>query len=318
MPAENPAGTPVVGPGTPYITPDTLTAAPTGISWSTIPQRAATAEQQYAELLNLCNRSTAIIDQFCNQPLRATVDTEDFTGPGDFRVQNQPTGVTRILASRSPVTTIVSGQVSNSASFPRSWQTIPANQFEAEKPLIGVYGTSAPGASGGGGQGILLAPGWVTWLFGRLSSRLQVTYINGWPHAGLTATAAVGATSLTVDDITGWTGAAGMIYDSGGVQEFISCTTITPATTGAISGPGTLTLASALVYPHSKGTVVSSLPASVQQAAIYLCVSQALTRGATATAIQNVSGGSVGGGAAQSEQYQKMGLALVTPYRRVM
>jgi hypothetical protein len=316
--AENPAGTLVVGPGTPYITPDTLIAAPTGISWSTIPQKAATAEQQYAELTNMCARATADIDTYCNVPLRATLDTESFTGPGDFRLQLQPTGVTRILTSRPPVLMVVSGQVSNSASFPRSYQPIPADQFEVEKPLLGVYGTSAPSASGGGGQGILLGAGWVTWLFGRLSSRLQVTYLNGWPHAGLTAAAGAGSSSLVVDDITGWVGAAGNVYDSGGTQEFVSVSAVTPATAGAITGPGTFTLSSPLVYQHDKGTVVSALPANVMLAAIYLCVSQALTRGATATAVQSISGGSTGGGQQQSKLYRDLALSLVHAYRRVV
>jgi hypothetical protein len=314
---DNPAGVPVVGPGAPYITPLTLTAAPTGISWSSIPAMGATAAQQLAEQLNICVRATAMIDSFCNQPLRATVDVEELTGPGDFRCQNQPTGVTRLLLSRSPVLSVVSGQVSSAAAFPRSWQTIAANQFEVEQALIGVYGTTAPGSSGGGGQAVLLAPGWVTWLFGRLSSRVQVTYINGWPHAALTGAAAAGASTLTVDDITGWTGAAGNISDSA-FQEFVSVTAVTPTTSGAISGPGTLTLSSALVYGHDKGTLVSTLPASVVQAAIYLCVGQALTRGATATTVQAISGGSTGGGTATQTSYADMAKALIAPFKRVI
>lgn len=318
MPLDNPSSVPIVGPGAPYITPEMLRAAPTGIAWSSIPSIKATAAQQLAEISNLCVRATAMIDGYCNQPLRATIDTEEFTGPGDFRCQLQPGGVGRLLASRSPVTSIVSGQISSSASFPRSWQTIPANQWEPERPLIGVYGTTAPGGSGSGGQGILLAPGWVSWMFGRQSSRVQVTYINGWPHTATTATAAAGATSLAVDDITGWTGAAGTVFDDGGIQEFVSVTTVTPATVGAISGPGTLTLSAGLSFGHQAGTLVSTLPASVHQAAIYFCVAQALTRGATATTVQTVSGGASGGGTASQEAYIKMAQNLIHTYRRVI
>jgi hypothetical protein len=122
---------------------------------------------------------------------------------------------------------------------------------------------------------------------------------------------------LTVDDITGWDGAAGNVYD-GSSQEFVSVTDVTPDTSGAISGPGTLTLSAPLVYGHDKGTIVSTLPASVMQAAIYLCVSQALTRGATATTVQSISGGPTGGGTTTQTAYVDMAKALVKPFGRVI
>ncbi len=315
MAEEDPAGVPVVGPGTPYITPSTLINASTGVSWNTIPFRGATPQEQYAEQLNICMRSTAAVDAFCNQPLRATVDTESFVGPGDFRCQLQPTGVARLLTSRSPVTSVVSGQISAAATFPRTYTTIPANQFEPEVLLLGVYGTTAPSVSGGGGQAILLAPGWVTWLFGRLSSRLQVVYVNGWPHASITTAAAAGASALVVDDITGWGGAGGVMYD-GGSQEFVSCSTVTPNVTGAISGPGTLNLSAPLTYAHARGVLVSTLPANIQQAAIYFGVSQALTRGATATAVQSISGGAGGSGPGTTQQYVKLAQDELQAYKR--
>lgn len=319
MAEDSPLGIPIVGPGTPYVTPETLTAASTGISWATIPSFGSTREQQLAEQLNICVRATAMVDEICNQPLRATVNTESFTGPGDFRVQNQPTGVTRILASRSPVLSVVSGQVSAAAAFPRSWSAIPSTAFEPENPLIGVYGTSAPGAAGGGGQAILLAPGYVSWFFGRQSCRLQVTYLNGWPHASLTSAATAGSSSLVVDDITGWSGASGNVYDSG-QQEFVSVSSVTPTTSGAISGPGTLTLSSPLVYDHARGVVVSTLPGSVQQATILLCVVQAVTRGATATAVQSLGGGVAGGGGSplSADSLTKTAHGLLAAYRRTI
>lgn len=317
MAVENPAGVPVTGPGSPYITPAIITSASTGISWSTIPDRGATAEQQYAAQLDICARATAAVDTFCNQPLRATVDVEMFTGPGEFRCQLQPSGVARLLASRGPVLLVVAAQTSAAGSFPRSWNTIPANQVAPEKPLIGVYGTSAPSAAGDGGQGILLAPGWVSWWPGRLGTLVQVTYLNGWPHASLTAAAAAAASSLVVDDITGWAGAAGNVYD-GGANELVTCTAVTPATTGAISGPGTLTLSGPLTYPHPAGTLVSTLPANVQLAAIYYAVAQALTRGATATAVQMLTGTAASSGPASSSEYEKMAAGKLYAYRRVI
>jgi hypothetical protein len=325
VPIDTPAGTPVVGPGAPYITPAILTAATTGISWATIPDRKSSPEQQLAEQLNMCVRATSDIDSYCNQPLRATVDTETFYGPGEFRAQIQPNGVARLLSSRGPVLFIESGRVSSAAVFPPSWSTIAGNQFAPAYPLVGLYGSSAPGASAGGGQAILMAPGLMNWWYGgRLNAQVQVTYVNGWPHSALTAAVSAGASSITVDDITGWInsttgqGAAGNIYDTAAFQEFVSVTAVTPTTTGAISGPGTLTLATPLVYDHDKGVLVSTLPGNVQLAAIYLCVSQALTRGATATAVQAISGGASGGGPQASGDYVKTAHQLIHSYRRTI
>lgn len=314
---DDPSSFPIIGPGAPYINPAMLTAAPTGISWSTIPDRTSTPDQQYAEIVNICGRSTAMVDEYCNQPLRATIDVEEWTGPGDFRCQNQPTGVTRLLASRSPIVAVIGGQVSSSASFPRSWQTVPANQFEPEIALIGVYGTTAPGASGGGGQAILMAPGWVTWLFGRLSSRIRVTYLNGWPHASLTTASTAGASTLELDDITGWLGAVGNIYGQA-LQEAVLVTAVTPATTDAISGPGTVTLAVPLSFDHQAGDIVTSLPGSVIQASILFSVAQALTRGATATAVQSLGGGVTGSGGLSAKDLTDRAERLINSYRRTI
>lgn len=317
MPTDNPAGVPIVGPGTPYITPAMLIEAPTGISWSTIPGQNATKDEKLAAVLNICVRATSAVNGYCNQPLRATIDTEQFTGPGDFRCQNQPNGVTRLLSSRFPVASIVSGRVTPAAAFPASWQTIPANQFRPEKPLVGVYGSSAPSGSGTGGQAILLAPGWVSWGFGRLSSTVETTFINGWPHAALTQRAIAGTGVLQVDDITGWLGAGGNIYGGAG-QEFVQVTAVTPTVLGAISGSGTLTLASPLTFTHDPGVLVSTLPGSVQQASIYFAVAQALTRGATATAVQSIGGSTTGGGPATTENYNKLAKDLIHTYRRTI
>ena len=61
-----------------------------------------------------------------------------------------------------------------------------------------------------------------------------------------------------------------------------------------ISPPSSSTLSSALNYTHQAGTLVTTIPAAVEQACIYFATAEALTRGATSTTIHAV------GGAAQS------------------
>lgn len=292
----------------PYITPAIIANAPTGVPWSIIPQQGAGALAAYAEQTNMCWRASAEIDRLCNQPLRATLDTEEETGP-DFRltVENS-TGIAHMLASRWPILQIIGGQVSPAAAFPPSWTPIPATMIRPHTQLIGTYGTTSPGPGAGGPAEFDIAPGYVTGWGGRNGCRLQIAYLNGWPHAGLTATAAAGAQQLLVDDVSAFVGAAPFIYDGANTEQVTatSVTATTPATTMGVQvpvGPGTVNLAAPLAYTHTvtPGEVqilVSSMPADIQWAGIMLCAEQALEAGIEGLVISDVRGDaqSSGGG----------------------
>jgi len=322
VPVYSPVDVPVVGPGTPYVTPAMLRSAATGISWTSIGGDGTTRptqEQQYAEQLNICRRASSSAAGYVNQPLHATVDTEQLTGPGDFRFQLETnTGRAWLLLSRGPVTAVLGGQISPASSFPAQWTPLAASQFRIRQPVIGVYGTTSPGGSGDGGQVVYLAPGNATWLFGRNSYDVQVTYINGWPHTSLVSPAAAGDRLIHVDDCTGWgppsgstTGATGILYDQG-VQEVVTCTAAS-----VVSGPGYLSLSAPLSYAHGYGVMCSTLPGSIQQATIFYAVSEALARGSTATAVQAVPG-SVVGSWGSSKDFEDAAKRLLHPYRRVI
>lgn len=276
---------------------------------------------QTAEQANICARATAQADSYCNQVLRATLDTEIQEGP-DYRITMQKdTGNTRFILQRWPVLDIVSLQVSPNI-FPRQYISVPAGMFDIEQPVIGLYGSAAPSSAGGGGQSIVFAPGYVNWSMGRRGFIVKCQYVNGWPHTSLTTVAISGATSISVDDCTGWaitsetqgsTGCVGTIYDSGN-QEVVS---VSGAST--VAGPGTLFLRSPLQFNHNSGTMVSTLPQSVIWAVILLGSSMALTRGATSTTVQAIPGG---GGMASGAK-GPMDLAgeaelLLNPFRRVI
>src|SRR5258707_15015855 len=79
---------PLTGPGTAYITPDVLRRAPTGIDWTSIPSRRSSTLEQRAEQANMCLRATGMVNSATNQVLRATLDTEFFSGP-DWRGTGQ-------------------------------------------------------------------------------------------------------------------------------------------------------------------------------------------------------------------------------------
>lgn len=319
---------------TPYISPETLQNAPTGIDFSTIPATpdfdpAANA----AELWNMCARATAMADEYCNQMLRATIDTEVLHGP-DYRVIVGPasgggypspywgtTGANaRCIMARWPILEVTGVQVCPNNLWPRSWTTLPAGFAEPEYPPFGLYNSVSPPGDANGSQAILLAPGYVNWCYGRNGYILQITYVNGWPHAEITANATAGATSIAVNDCTGWaisnyqstvTGATGVIKDAG-QQEVIHVTGAS-----ATSGPGTLTLSSALGYAHEAGTLVTTLPASVEQACILYCCAMALVRGATSTTIHSIGGHAQSSGGDITQLNTEAEL-LLHPFRRTI
>jgi hypothetical protein len=281
---------------TPYVTADQLLDGnwPTGVSWATIPPgRTVTDAQRFAAVTSLCAEGSAEADAYCNMPLRCTLTTEFFHGPGDgdARVNVQSgSGLGRVTLQRLPVLAINSVQVSPNI-FPRQWTTVPAGYYSPEYPALGLYDSIAPSAGGQGGQAILVAQGYISWANGRTGTAIQVSYTHGWPHASLTAAATAGAGSISVDDCSGWgvttaagTGAAGVIYDSGS-QEGVKCTA-----SSVTSGPGTLTLASPLAYSHAAGVMVSSFPQDIIWGAALFASAAALTRGATSTTIQDAPG----------------------------
>jgi hypothetical protein len=316
--AVNPAG-----PLSPYVTPSLLTSAPTGISWSTIPPgRDVTPAQRLAEQSNICQRATGMADSYCNQVLRATLDTEVFRGP-DYRVTVlNGSGNGRIILQRWPVLDVVSIQIAPDAVFPRQWTTITAGHYEPEYPPIGVYGSTAPSSAGEGGQSIIIESGWINWGLGRNGWVIQVQYYNGWPHCGLTANATAGSTTIQVDDCTGWaitspfsgiTGATGTVFDPG-QQETVQVTA-----SSVTAGPGTLTLAAPLSFSHTSGILVSSLPQSIQWAVIKYGASIAMTRGSTATTVQTIpGGGDATGGVTNTNRFAAEAQQMLQPFKRVL
>ena len=311
----------IVAPGTPYVVPgDCLDGWPTGVDFATIPMGSTIVQGQKTEALyNLCASATDQVDEYCNQPLRATLSTEEQSGPDYWLTVQVGSGMGRMVLQRWPITQIVGVNVAASAGFPTQWTAIPAGYWRIERPPMGVYGTNAPSAAGEGGQAVLIAPSYVNWLNGRNGLRVQVQYVHGWPHAGLTTAGTASSTTIAVDDCTGWGpaastsgsnqtgGAAGVIYD-GASQESIQVTAAS-----VTAGPGTLTLASPTTYAHNAGVMVSSLPANVIWSAALFAGADALTRGATTTTVRSLPGHA--GGASGADELRIDAELKLRPYR---
>jgi hypothetical protein len=101
----------------------------------------------------------------------------------------------------------------------------------------------------------------------------QWTYVNGWANTFTNATSALGATSITVNNVTGiYPGQHLTIWD-GQQDEYIQ------VSTSWVPGNTTLILANPLKYKHGSGVNVSALPASVKQAVIHFVVALIKERG---------------------------------------
>lgn len=284
--------------GTAYISTQMLNDASTGIAWNLIPDINADDAAKAAEQTNIIWRATSMVDTECNQILRATVDNEQLTGPRSQRCGFLPgTQIPQLVMRRSPITSILAVQITATDAFPESFSALPATDYRVQHPLINMYTDAASATAPDGAGTILLAKHWLRRTMRRNQKTLLVSYTNGWPHTSLTGPASQGDTQIQVDDVTGWTGAVGMVYDGSATE---------PTTANAVSadsplqlpngagtaqtGPGTVTLTAPLSYDHETGVLVSSLPPIVQQATIYACVLQALESGIDAITAETLPG----------------------------
>lgn len=298
---------------TPYVTPSVLKMAATGVSWDTIPSTYQ-GQSKDAAILDICWRATSEVDNYCEIPLRATINTQQLEAPSFYVPVNQSNGTTRITLSRPPIISVSAITVVGVADFTSTPTTVTSTDYRILDPLMGEYGSLAPDSSGVLPNAIRMAPGWCDWTLGRGGFLVTVTYVNGWPHAGLTAVSAGGSTTLSVDDCTGMTGMALTIKDGANTE------VVQIASASATSGAGTLTLKSATStqYAHNPGVVVSTLPGVVEKAAIKFANEEALQRGAMTISAQTTPGSFQTSGASKATSLTEQAHKLLHGFKRVI
>jgi hypothetical protein len=296
-----------------------LGSHPAGLAWNTVPTLMANSAQQTAQLAQVCWQATSAVDRYCRQPLRATVNTETNTGPGRPRIaSDRGTRRGTVITRRWPVTSVQAVQVSPASAFPEQWTLVPAGQWKVRHPVI-LSAAPSPATGPQGGNVIDVAPGFITWDYGRGGWDVMTSYTSCWPHAGLTGPAASGAQTLAVDDVTGWAGAVGFLYD-GVSTELVEVTAAAasspvqlPGVAGTVqAGPGTLTLSAPLGFQHGAGAVVSALPPDVIRATALQAAVMALET-IDAIATQSLSGSFAGGTGVLAEEVEM----ILDDYRRI-
>ena len=286
----------------------------------------ASATAKLAEQTNICWRATQWVDSYCNQPLRADVVQEEETGP-NFRLTVPPSGSSSAewLLSRWPITRVYGGRYAPTSAFPPTWTDLTETKFQLVHPVDTLTSTY-PDASGDGPMLLRIAPGIITWWYGRGAWRVQVAYLNGWAHTSLSENAEAGATELHVDTVTGWViptqSITGQVYDGGmtetaTVSGVVALTPITVFGTQVETGPGTLTLKTPLLETHAKGTLFTTLPWNVIWASIEVCVAQALTRGAEAVVAPGMPGSMTSSKGTVTALY-KDAKSILDVYKRIL
>jgi hypothetical protein len=235
---------------TPYLTLEEFKQAPTSLDYGNLVQGGSSAAQD-AELTNAITRASSWIDQYCNQILGATVDTEQ------QRTRLRPDGSVIFHPKYSPIVALVS---LNIGSDSQNLTTVPDPSIAwlEESQVVFPYANANLTWSSAGPIGFGAATSSRSPVF------LNYTYVNGYANTTIATAASASATSITVANGAGIVaGQMLTIYDGVNTEQVTVASTYT-------FGSTTVPLTHGLTYAHAVGVSVSALPAAVKQAAILL------------------------------------------------
>lgn len=223
----------------PYVTPTDVRGNPSAPAGRNVPSDAATLgfdahSIEYQRLWEMCQTATNICDQMAGLSLRATSLYEELYGPG-HRLANVADGsALRFVTSRKPILSVLAGQVAHGGP-PFSWTAIPAANLAPEQPPFTDVGSAGWDFATSGQAAILIGSSPIS-----AGTRIGVTYLSGWPVAGITPAASpsgtVTGTFPNTTTVTGLSVTAGIAPGAPVTGEGIpEGTTVVSINTGAES-----------------------------------------------------------------------------------
>jgi hypothetical protein len=272
--------------------------APTALDYGNLVQGGNQAAQD-AELTNAITRASSAIDQFCNQVIGATVETEQ------QRTRVRPDGTIRVHPKYFPVVALTDFQYGYT---PNQLTQVPdcSQAWLEEQEIIYPYAALAQNMSSQGALGFGFPAS------SRAETYVKYSYVNGYTNTLIATAASAGATTLILEDGIGVVPNQMLtVFDGASTERVTVASTYT-------FGSATVPLTAPLVYAHAVGVSVSALPAAVKQAAILYTTAALKIRGdaSLVLAVTSSPGASIDGS-------QKVGsdiaLAqqLLLPFRRM-
>jgi len=282
----------------PYLTLQEYKNAPTALDYGNI-VAGGNQSAQDAELSNAILRASSHIDQYCNQIIGATVDTEQ------QRTRIRPDGSVIFHPKYSPIVALtalnIGTDMNNLTAVPD-----PSIAWLEEQSVLYPYANanltwSTQGPISFGASAGSRAP-----LF------VNYSYVNGYFNSTIGTAVNAGDTTITMSDGTGLTAGEQFTIFDGAKTE-----TVTVASTYVFDS-NTVPLTTPLTYAHSVGVSASSLPAAIKQACILLTSTYLKIRGdaslvmaVTTNPSQQISGSQrLGNDIAVAEE-------ILKPFRRI-
>lgn len=260
-----------------YITVQEFKNAPTGIdTYSLIP--GATQAQNDAELTNVIRRASAWVDQYCNQVLEATTNTET------KEVTMTSSGLIRIHPNNVPIIQILDS-VQYRVNPADPWTSISPEFIQASTRHFTIYNLntlSVPPSLGLQYPGVGYRTPTRRHNLQQIPITVQYTYVNGYVNTTLrNPVNANQIDSIALVRNLGITAGQSLtIYDNEKTET---------VTVQSIDSSGFITFTSPLIFNHDAGTPISALPATVKEATILMTAYLIKERGSLAVSMSENS-----------------------------
>lgn len=234
----------------PYLSLAEFKNAPTALDYGNLVVGGNQAAQD-AELTNAITRASSWIDQYCNQVLSATVDTEQ------QRARIRPDGTIAIHPKYFPV---VSVSAISLGATPNELMAAPDASicWLEEQSIIYPYAALPQNMSSQGPLSFGFPVTQGRFVYTRYS------YINGYANTSVAVQSSAGASSITVLDATGVVAGEWLTIFDGANTERVQ------VDSAYVYGAQIITFTAPLLYDHAVGVTVSALPAAIKQAAIVM------------------------------------------------
>lgn len=280
----------------PYVTIAEYKNAPTAVDIDNLVVGGNAAAQD-AELANIILRSSSFMDEYLNQNLNASTQTEN------QRTRFMPDGFLAIHPNNNPVISLQSLAYGTNPNGLTTLNDPSKCWFEDQQIIVPLSQLSTTYSS----QGPL------AFGSGLPRQRIFVTYnyTSGFVN-NLIASATANASTMTVQTADGIVAGAQLrIYDGASSEKITVASTYTYGST-------TVPLASALAYSHASGVTFGNLPQTIKQACILITTAfikvrgdNSLTMNITTQAAGNVAGSAMYGGEIA------MALKMLDLYKRI-